>query len=141
VQKAEIEYNAGIPTGEIKLPEDGLGNPGYPFFVAGVAGHRPPHPPMDTVVDGGLPRHVVTGGTATSHQDREDFNKIINTMAAKKLPENGTPWERQAMIFHGGDVQQSDLSNTPHPNQMVVPVHSRLMVYLRLPAHRLLILY
>ncbi|MDD1610317.1 MAG: hypothetical protein LUO95_06850, partial [Methylococcaceae bacterium] len=113
--KAEIEYNAGIPTGEIKLPEDGLGNPGYPFFVAGVAGHRPPHPPMDTVVDGGLPRHVVTGGTATSHQDREDFNKIINTMAAKKLPENGTPWERQAMIFHGGD------GKTVGPKQYATP--------------------
>ena len=23
-------------------------NPGYPFFVPGVAGHRPPHPPMDS---------------------------------------------------------------------------------------------
>ena len=22
-------------------------NPGYPFFIPGVAGHRPPHPPLD----------------------------------------------------------------------------------------------
>ncbi|MFI3221078.1 MAG: hypothetical protein QX189_18475 [Methylococcales bacterium] len=113
--KAEIAYNAGSPTGEIKLPEIAKGNPGYPFFVAGVAGHRPPHPPMDTVKDGGLPRHVVTGGTATSYQDRENFNKIIDTMAAKKLPENGTPWERQAMIFHGGD------GTTAGPKQYATP--------------------
>ena len=68
------------------------GNPGFPFFVPGIAGHRAPHPPMDfawketakgepelyteTVVvnnpfrkpgdrkylDGGLPRHIVTDG-------------------------------------------------------------------------------
>ena len=123
--KAEIEYVAGAdgkltPTGEVKLPDvsldkPALGNPGYPFFVAGVTGHRPPHPPMDTVKDGGLPRHVVTGGTATSRQDRENFNKIIDTMAAKKLPENGTPWERQAMIFHGGD------GTTVGPKQYATP--------------------
>ncbi len=39
---------------------------GYPFYVAGEAGHRPPQPPMDfdkqdgNYVDGGLPRHVLT---------------------------------------------------------------------------------
>ena len=36
----------------------GTGNPGYPFFVPAVAGHRPPHPPLDTIDDGGLaPAH------------------------------------------------------------------------------------
>ena len=58
--------------------------PGYPFFIAGQAGHRPPQAPLDiaradedhrvegrTVIaegaplDAGLPRHVVTGGTRT----------------------------------------------------------------------------
>lgn len=34
---------------------------GYPFYVAGVPGHRPPQPPLDMDVDGGLPRHVITG--------------------------------------------------------------------------------
>ena len=40
---------------------------GYPFYVAGIAGHRPPQPPLDgdrddatgEPRDGGLPRHVV----------------------------------------------------------------------------------
>ncbi|MDB5816735.1 MAG: putative multicopper oxidase, partial [Rhizobacter sp.] len=53
--------------------------PGYPFYIAGEAGHRPPQPPLDMdvtggyvpasgvepddaqVVNGGLRRHVVTG--------------------------------------------------------------------------------
>ncbi|HEY3839937.1 MAG TPA: hypothetical protein VGL72_25375 [Bryobacteraceae bacterium] len=70
-------------------------NPGYPFFVPGVAGHRPPHPPLDFAwkvddtgeailgpdgkkqsLDGGLPRHVVLGGKVfrESHT-RWDFTK------------------------------------------------------------------
>ncbi|MDI1294080.1 MAG: hypothetical protein PSV18_15250 [Methylobacter sp.] len=113
--KVEIEYNAGVPTGQVQLPEVAAGNPGYPFFIPGIAGHRPPHPPMDTLVDGGLPRHIVTGGTATSYQQRDNFNKILNTLAAKKLPETGTPWERQAMIFHGGD------GITAGPNHYTTP--------------------
>jgi hypothetical protein len=40
---------------------------GYPFYIAGEPGHRPPQPPMDAerdpttkeVINGGLPRHVV----------------------------------------------------------------------------------
>jgi hypothetical protein len=107
--KAEIEYIGDKPTGEIKLPEVVSGNPGYPFFIAGITGHRPPHPPMDTAVDGGLPRHIVTGGTAISYENRNNFNKIIETLAAKEIPESGTPWERQAMIFHGGISATSDM--------------------------------
>jgi manganese oxidase len=44
---------------------------GYPFYIAGEKGQRPPQPPldMDTVggdsVDGGLPRHVLTKGNTT----------------------------------------------------------------------------
>ena len=57
-------------------------NPGYPFFIPAIAGHRPPHPPMDFAwkedehgdpardprtdkiiyLDGGLPRHQVING-------------------------------------------------------------------------------
>jgi hypothetical protein len=49
--------------------------PGYPFFIAGVPGHRPPQPPMDMALknpdpekpfvgwrDGGLPRHIIVDG-------------------------------------------------------------------------------
>jgi manganese oxidase len=62
-----------MPTEEFK---------GYPFYVAGEAGHRPPQPPLDfgvtgkttadgktDYVDGGLQRHILTGwedqGTTT----------------------------------------------------------------------------
>ncbi|MEM7246840.1 MAG: hypothetical protein AAF533_15920 [Acidobacteriota bacterium] len=50
-----------------------IGNPGYPFFVASVAGQRPARPPLDVasmsvpdedepvLLDGGLPRHVMDG--------------------------------------------------------------------------------
>ncbi len=44
--------------------------PGYPFYVAGTPGHRPPQAPLDIVYEGGQPtggigRHLVTGGTRT----------------------------------------------------------------------------
>jgi hypothetical protein len=70
-------------------------NPGYPFFVPGVAGHRAPHPPMDfaweestegvpllnpygrkTYLDGGLPRHLILGGQVPREfHTRWDFTK------------------------------------------------------------------
>jgi hypothetical protein len=82
---------APMPTAEFK---------GYPFYIPGVAGHRPPHPPLDTVDDGGLPRHVIVGGEAESVETRLDFSKEILVADAKALPENGTPDEIAAMNFH-----------------------------------------
>jgi manganese oxidase len=82
---------APMPTAEFK---------GYPFYVPGVAGHRPPHPPLDTIDDGGLPRHVITGGEAESVETRLDFSKEILVAQAKAVPENGTPDEIAAMNFH-----------------------------------------
>jgi hypothetical protein len=38
-------------------------NPGFPFYIAGKAGHRSPQAPMDLHNDGGLPRHLLVGGT------------------------------------------------------------------------------
>ncbi|HEX8119576.1 MAG TPA: hypothetical protein VF521_20040, partial [Pyrinomonadaceae bacterium] len=83
---------APVPTASFK---------GYPFYVPGVAGHRPPHPPLDTIDDGGLPRHVITGGTFEEHHTRLDFDKKLLTAAAKVIPEGGTPEEVEAMKFHG----------------------------------------
>ena len=74
--------------------------PGYPFYIPGVAGHRPPHPPLDTIDDGGLPRHVVLDGTALSVETRLDFSKELLTANAMAIPENGTPAEVAAMNFH-----------------------------------------
>lgn len=61
--------------GEPEMPEAGIAQamPGYPFYIAGRPGHRPPQAPMDIArnvdgaggagfLDGGLPRHVVRGG-------------------------------------------------------------------------------
>jgi hypothetical protein len=73
---------------------------GFPFYIPGVAGHRPPHPPLDTIDDGGLPRHVITGGVAESVETRLDFSKEILVALAKAVPETGTPAEVAAMNFH-----------------------------------------
>lgn len=62
---------APIPTADL---------PGYPFFIAGVSGHRPPQPPLDMARDGknpdkelngGLPRHVIVGGSIKPPEDNE----------------------------------------------------------------------
>jgi len=70
-------------------------NPGYPFFIPGVSGHRPPHPPLDfawledpvtrlpifdgkekVYLDGGLPRHMVLDGKVLKEfHTRWDFSK------------------------------------------------------------------
>ncbi|MGI9168040.1 MAG: hypothetical protein ACR2G5_16955 [Pyrinomonadaceae bacterium] len=82
-------------------------NPGFPFFIPGVAGARPPHPPLDFApdgaggfMDGGLPRHVVTGGSVKfeSH-DLLDWSKDLETIKATELAEDGTPVEKVAISF------------------------------------------
>ncbi|MBI5015035.1 MAG: copper oxidase [Deltaproteobacteria bacterium] len=88
--QAQITAKAGLE----------LGNPGYPFFIPGVAGHRPPTPPLDIDVDGGLPRHVITGGTAWEEHTPLSFDKKVLTATAVYPPETGTPVELAAMAFH-----------------------------------------
>jgi hypothetical protein len=78
----------------------GAGHPGYPFFVPGVAGHRPPSPPLDTLDTGGLNRHVVRAGTAAVITTPLDFTKDSLTLKVDWLPEAGTPAEDAAMKFH-----------------------------------------
>jgi len=94
-------------------------NPGYPFFIPGIAGHRPPHPPLDFACkmpnpaivgpkcleywDGGLPRHVVTGGTVSFEKHNLwDFTKNNGSLNAEQLPEAGTPEEQAAMKYNKG---------------------------------------
>lgn len=74
--------------------------PGYPFFSSAVAGHRPPKPPLDTIDDGGLPRHIITGGTAVSVENRLDFSKELITAIAQSIPETGSVKEIAAMQYH-----------------------------------------
>jgi hypothetical protein len=92
---------APVPTASFK---------GFPFYIPGVAGHRPPHPPLDTVDDGGLPRHVITGGTFEEHHTRLDFDKKLLTAVARAIPESGTAEEIEAMNFHG---RRTHASYTP----------------------------
>jgi manganese oxidase len=74
--------------------------PGYPFFNPAVAGHRPPHPPLDTIDDGGLPRHIITGGTFSHLETRLDFSKVLLTATVQAIPETGSPSEVAAMQYH-----------------------------------------
>ena len=84
------------------------GNPGYPFFVSALAGHRPPAPPLDFAKDpntnldinGGLPRHVVKSGTFFEEHTRLSFDKFLLTADAEERPSAGTPEEKAAMTFH-----------------------------------------
>jgi hypothetical protein len=93
-------------------------NPGFPLFVAGVAGHRPPTAPLDMVdvngdgrvEDGGLPRHVIVGGTARQFQTRLDFDKELLKAKVVYVPEGGTPAEKAAMAFHSTLWQPTFLS-------------------------------
>lgn len=77
-------------------------NPGYPYFIPGIAGSRPPHPPLDTIDDGGLPRHVLKpGGKTLAVQTRFDFTKEILETGAVALDEQGIGVEQAAMAYHG----------------------------------------
>lgn len=105
---------------KIARPADGspVGNPGFPFWIAGVehtVGQRPPTPPLDMKPnpadpttggwDGGLPRHtldgVAAGGEAHAVVSRLDFSKEVLKAKAVWFPEDGTDVERAAMDFHG----------------------------------------
>ena len=87
-----------IVNGQMQV--SGTGNPGFPFFVPAQAGHRPPKPPLDTIDDGGLPRHIITGGTFHEKHTRLDFSKDLLTAEALAVPESGTATEVAAMNFH-----------------------------------------
>jgi hypothetical protein len=94
-------------------------NPGFPFFVPGIAGHRAPAPPLDFApaltaagqpimgpdgkpmyLDGGLARHVVLWASVDEHHNKWDFSKDNPNLLARELPEDGTPIEKAAMAFN-----------------------------------------
>ncbi|MFT4588745.1 MAG: hypothetical protein ACI8QF_002851, partial [Limisphaerales bacterium] len=93
-------------------------NPGYPFFIPGVAGHRTPSPPLDIAVengirlDGGLPRHIILDGVVFEEfHTRWDFTKdvvvlndkgepIDGSLTSYEVPEDGTAIEKVAMKYH-----------------------------------------
>jgi hypothetical protein len=87
-----------IVDGQVQI--SGTGNPGFPFFVPARAGHRPPKPPLDTIDDGGLPRHRINSGTFVEAHTRLDWHKELLKAVAEQLPEAGTAVEQAAMTFH-----------------------------------------
>ncbi|HEX6904099.1 MAG TPA: copper oxidase [Thermoanaerobaculia bacterium] len=107
---APLPGKVEIVAGQPRFPAGLDRNPGYPFFVPGVAGHRPPQPPMDMIHDGGLPRHVALDGEAVSRETRLDFSKELHKLSVRWLAEGGEPVERRAMDFH---AQREHRTPTP----------------------------
>lgn len=110
-------------------------NPGFPFYIPGIAGQRAPHPPLDFACvedveiveenglklprckngqyyDGGLPRHMVLEevGTLYEKHNRWDFTKTNDKLVAIQLPEEGTVPEQIAML---ANAQREHASSTP----------------------------
>lgn len=104
---APIPAAVAIVEGQIRFPEPPTTNPGFPFFIPGKMGRRAPHPPMDfavmgdDVLDGGLPRHLITDGTVKfENHTRWDFTKESGRLDAVELPEAGTAVEKITMAAH-----------------------------------------
>jgi hypothetical protein len=144
---ADCPQISGTPIGTMAvISKDDLDKgrtPGFPFFIPGVAGTRAPHPPFDFApdpsgtgyMDGGLPRHIVTGGQVVNQQQTafdwsKDFyldcstsnpkaqfyaicqesankGKKIGYLNAVQLPEEGTTAEKSAMQFFSKRQQPS----------------------------------
>ena len=107
IQNGQVVY--GTPAAPDPTGASVTVNPGFPFFIPGIAGARAPHPPLDFApdgaggfMDGGLPRHIVNGGTISYEKhDQFDWSKDLATMNATQLPEKGTNVEQVAMKFFG----------------------------------------
>jgi hypothetical protein len=105
---------------EVAVNQDDLRaglQPGYPFFIPGIAGQRAPHPPMSYApeldangkqveiagekqrLDGGLPRNVAVAelGKSYQQQNRWDFSKDNDQLFARELAEDGDTVEKATM--------------------------------------------
>ncbi|HKY28626.1 MAG TPA: hypothetical protein VJM12_11870 [Pyrinomonadaceae bacterium] len=90
-----------------KSANNAIENPGFPYFIPGIAGARAPHPPLDFApdgaggfLDGGLPRHLISGGSISYERHTPfDWSKDLETMNAVQLPEDGTAVEKAAIAF------------------------------------------
>jgi hypothetical protein len=126
------------------LPEkDGnYKNPGYPFFVPGLGGHRAPQPPKDFApvldasgqpvkdvngnpryLDGGLPRHLIIGGEVVREfHSIWDFSKDFVLMdEAQEANRNYVAKAGSAIAVNlpeeGTDIEKAAMkfhASTPH---------------------------
>ncbi|HEV2722841.1 MAG TPA: hypothetical protein VG323_22645, partial [Thermoanaerobaculia bacterium] len=110
-------FGTPLPNGGFQVTKK-QSNPGYPFFIPGRGGSRAPHPPLDfaceldvngqckmkngkpVLLDGGLPRHLVTKGTVKNEQHNAwDLSKDNEKLTAIEMPEDGTPTEKVTMAY------------------------------------------
>jgi hypothetical protein len=104
------EAKAEIVNGQVQVT--GEGNPGFPFFVPALMGHRPPHPPLDTQFDAGLPRHIILNAKVVEeHHTRTNFDKEIAKIYAQELEEAGEKYEKLAMLYHEQPVHKSFMTD------------------------------
>lgn len=114
---APVPSKVHIEDGNIVV-DDVSRNPGYPFFIPGLAGSRAPNPPMDyaigntynadgsikaydQILNGGLPRSVISkANVAFENHSQFDWTKIIKDIEIIELPNDGTIVERVAMKAH-----------------------------------------
>ncbi|MGO9997419.1 MAG: hypothetical protein ACLPKW_06685 [Acetobacteraceae bacterium] len=111
-------FDTATAAGEVayvaKADVDAGRDPGFPFYIPGIAGQRVPHPPLGyaldkspqaagqtAYLDGGLARHITLAGEVfNDHFNAWDFSKDLDSVAAVPLPEAGTALERLAMQVH-----------------------------------------
>lgn len=115
-----VGYRGLVSQADLADPNLKEKNPGYPFFIPGVAGQRPPHPPLDFApeedangnqvvvagkkqyLDGGLPRaqFLKELGTLYEQHNAWDFSKDNDKLLAVEVEEEGTSVEKVAMAVH-----------------------------------------
>lgn len=130
-------FDAAAAAGEaafVAKADVGAGrDPGYPFYIPGIAGQRVPHPPLGyapdkspqaagqtAYLDGGLARHITLAGEVSNdHFNAWDFSKDLDSVLAVPLPEAGTPLERLAMQVHSTCTRAS-VTPEGRPGQYVL---------------------
>lgn len=113
---APVPSKIHIEDGEVVI-DNLTRNPGFPFFIPGVSGSRPPHPPLDFAkgviynavgdsiaygsLNGGLPRNVIYKAKVPfENHTQYDWTKIVDSIQIIELPEEGTAVEKVAMATH-----------------------------------------
>ena len=117
-----VGYRGLVSKNDIDDPSLKEKNPGFPFYVPGVAGQRPPHPPpfrflppeedasgnqvvisgKKQYLDGGLPRSqfLQEQGTLYEQHNAWDFSRDNDKLLAVEVDEEGTSVEKVAMAAH-----------------------------------------
>lgn len=132
----EIEFGTPNPAvvpipGHPLAPAPTAAFRGYPFYIPGVVGHRPPQPPLDMALDdaatgpetarelsGGLPRHVVVGGVVAGEAPTAELleglgddeeTKASRYIAKRTHALNGD----RALLSFARRLEQADLEILP----------------------------